>query len=76
MLTKEDIVELLEFLNEREAQVLIMRFGLLDRNQRTLDDIGKEYGITRERVRQIIEASVNKLRKVLRHQHRSADDYV
>jgi len=75
-LTKEDIVELLEFLNEREAQVLIMRFGLLDRNQRTLDDIGKEYGITRERVRQIIEASVNKLRKVLRHQHRSADDYV
>jgi len=75
-LTKEDVVELLEFLNEREAQVLIQRFGLLDKNQKTLDEIGKEFGITRERVRQIIEASILKLRKVLKHQHRSAEDYV
>lgn len=75
-MTKEDVVELLEFLNEREAQVLIMRFGLLDKNQKTLDEIGKTFGITRERVRQIIEAAVEKLRKVLKHQHRSAEDYV
>ncbi len=75
-MTKEDVVELLEFLNEREARVLIMRFGLLDKNQKTLDEIGKEFGITRERVRQIIEASIGKLRKVLEHQERSAGDYV
>lgn len=75
-MTKEDVVELLEFLNEREAQVLIMRFGLLDKNQKTLDEIGKEFGITRERVRQIIEAAIGKLRKVLEHRHRSAEDYV
>jgi len=75
-LTKEDVVELLEFLSEREAQVVIMRFGLMDRNQRTLDEIGKEFGLTRERVRQIIEAAILKLKKVLKHQHRSAGDYV
>lgn len=75
-MTKEDVVELLEFLNEREAQVLIMRFGLLDKNQKTLDEIGKEFGVTRERVRQIIEASIGKLKKVLEHQQRSAEDYV
>lgn len=75
-MTKEDIVELLEFLNEREAQVLILRFGLLDHNAKTLDEIGKEFGITRERVRQIIEAAINKLRKVLLQQHRRAEDYV
>lgn len=75
-MTKEDIVELLEFLNEREAQVLILRFGLLDHNARTLDEIGKEFSVTRERVRQIIEAAINKLRKVLISQRRTAEDYV
>ena len=75
-MTKEDVVELLEFLNEREAQVLILRFGLLDHNAKTLDEIGKEFGITRERVRQIIEGAINKLKKVLTHQRRTADDYV
>jgi len=54
-------------LNEREQQVVIMRFGLDDEQPRTLEEVGKEFGVTRERIRQIESKTLAKLR----HPHRS-----
>ncbi len=54
--------EILEGLNERERKVLIMRFGLEDGVTRTLEDVGKEFEVTRERVRQIEAKALRKLR--------------
>ena len=61
-LLKEHMNELLEGLNERERKVLIMRFGLEDGVTRTLEDVGKEFEVTRERVRQIEAKALRKLR--------------
>jgi RNA polymerase primary sigma factor len=47
-----------------ERKVIEMRFGLVDGEPRTLDNIGKEFGITRERVRQIETQALNKLRAI------------
>jgi len=58
----------LDSLSEREAGVVSMRFGLADGQPRTLDEIGKVYGVTRERIRQIESKSLAKLR------HRSRSD--
>jgi RNA polymerase primary sigma factor len=66
-LLKEHMNEILEGLNERERKVLIMRFGLEDGVTRTLEDVGKEFEVTRERVRQIEAKALRKLR----HPHRS-----
>ena len=52
----------LQGLNERERKVLIMRFGLEDGVTRTLEDVGKEFEVTRERVRQIEAKALRKLR--------------
>jgi RNA polymerase primary sigma factor len=49
-------------LSEREAGVVSMRFGLTDGQPRTLDEIGKVYGVTRERIRQIESKTMSKLR--------------
>ncbi|MBN1483288.1 MAG: RNA polymerase sigma factor RpoD [Chloroflexia bacterium] len=64
-LLREQINEVLEKLPERERRIIQLRFGLNDGRYRTLEEVGKEFGITRERIRQI-EAKV--LRK-LRHPH-------
>lgn len=61
-LLKEHMNEILEGLNERERKVLIMRFGLEDGVTRTLEDVGKEFEVTRERVRQIEAKALRKLR--------------
>jgi RNA polymerase primary sigma factor len=61
-LLKEHMTEILEGLNERERKVLIMRFGLEDGVTRTLEDVGKEFEVTRERVRQIEAKALRKLR--------------
>jgi RNA polymerase primary sigma factor len=61
-LLKEHMNEILEGLNERERKVLIMRFGLEDGVTRTLEDVGKEFDVTRERVRQIEAKALRKLR--------------
>lgn len=61
-LLKEHMSEILEGLNERERKVLIMRFGLEDGVTRTLEDVGKEFEVTRERVRQIEAKALRKLR--------------
>jgi RNA polymerase primary sigma factor len=73
-LLKEQMTEILDALNERERQVLIMRFGLEDGMTRTLEDVGREFNVTRERVRQIEAKALRKLRHPLRS--RKLRDYL
>ena len=61
-LLKEQLNEVLDTLTPREAQVLRLRFGLLDGKTRTLEEVGKEFKITRERIRQIEAKAIRKLR--------------
>ncbi len=63
---REQMAEILDGLNERERKVLEMRFGLQDDIPRTLEDVGKEFNVTRERVRQIEAKALRKLRHPLR----------
>jgi RNA polymerase primary sigma factor len=65
-LLKEQMGEILDGLSDRERRVLIMRFGLEDGVTRTLEDVGKEFNVTRERVRQIEAKALRKLRHPLR----------
>jgi RNA polymerase primary sigma factor len=67
-LLTEAIVEALEELNERERQVVRMRFGLDDGQSRTLEEVGREFGVTRERIRQIESKTLAKLRHPTRSQ--------
>ena len=62
------LVEALDELNERERQVVRMRFGLEDGQPKTLEEVGKEFGVTRERIRQIESKTLNKLRRPLHSQ--------
>ena len=73
-LLKEQMGEILDGLSERERRVLIMRFGLEDGVTRTLEDVGKEFNVTRERVRQIEAKALRKLRHPLRS--RKLRDYL
>ena len=59
---KEQLVEVLDTLTEREQKVLKLRFGLEDGRARTLEEVGKEFYVTRERIRQIEAKSLRKLR--------------
>ena len=61
-LLKDHIREMLETLSPREAKVLEYRFGLEDGKQRTLEEVGREFGVTRERIRQIEAKAIRKLR--------------
>ena len=61
-LLKEQIEEVLGSLNEREQKVLKLRFGLEDGRARTLEEVGKEFNVTRERIRQIEAKALRKLR--------------
>ena len=61
-LLKEQVESVLESLNEREARVLQLRFGLEDGRSRTLEEVGREFGVTRERIRQIEAKALRKLR--------------
>ena len=62
MLLKEQLEEVLSTLTDREAKVLKLRFGLLDGRSRTLEEVGKEFNVTRERIRQIEAKALRKLR--------------
>ncbi len=61
-LLKEQMQEVLDTLAPRERRVLILRFGLEDGRQRTLEEVGKEFGVTRERIRQIEAKALRKLK--------------
>ncbi len=73
-LLKEQIHGVLGVLNEREREVLEMRFGLLDGEDHTLEEVGKHFGVTRERIRQIEAKALRKLRHPTRS--RALRDYL
>jgi RNA polymerase primary sigma factor len=62
MLLKEKMADVLKNLTDRERKVLVLRFGLEDGHQRTLEEVGQEFGVTRERIRQIEAKALRKLR--------------
>ena len=59
---KEEIKAVLETLQEREQEVLELRFGLVDGTSHTLEEVGKKFNVTRERIRQIEAKALRKLR--------------
>ena len=61
-LLRESIEEVLDSLDEREAKVLSLRFGLLGETPKTLEEVGKIFNVTRERIRQIEAKALRKLR--------------
>lgn len=63
LVRREEVKELLETLNDRERQVIQLRYGLGDSRTHTLEEIGERLGVTRERVRQIEARAMEKLRK-------------
>ena len=71
---KEKIMEALDSLTPREASVIKMRFGLIDGRVRTLEEVGEEFNITRERIRQIEAKALRKLRHPSRS--RKLKDYL
>ena len=73
-LLKEQLVEVLGTLTEREQKVLKLRFGLEDGRARTLEEVGKEFNVTRERIRQIEAKALRKLRHPSRS--RKLKDYL
>jgi RNA polymerase primary sigma factor len=73
-LLREQMQEILEQLSERERKVLEMRFGLMDGTSHTLEEVGQEFGVTRERIRQIEAKALRKLRHPIRS--RKLRDYL
>lgn len=61
-LLREQLGEVMETLSEREYKVLSLRFGLEDGRPRTLEEVGREFNVTRERIRQIEAKALRKLR--------------
>lgn len=70
VLNKERVRSLLGVMNERERQVLDMRFGLMDSRSQTLAEVAKKLKVSRERVRQIEEAALKKLRRFIKDQEK------
>jgi RNA polymerase primary sigma factor len=73
-LLKEQVRSVLNLLNDREREVLEMRFGLKDGQDHTLEEVGKYFGVTRERIRQIEAKALRKLRHPTRS--RQLRDYL
>jgi RNA polymerase sigma factor (sigma-70 family) len=65
---QEQLESVLHTLSEREKKVIQLRFGLLDGHPRTLEEVGREFGVTRERIRQIESKTLSKLRHPSRSQ--------
>ena len=59
---REEIIQVLDSLDERERKILELRFGIHDGTSRTLEEVGAEFNVTRERVRQIESKALRKLR--------------
>ena len=73
-LLREKLEELLDTLSPREARILRLRFGLQDGHYYTLEEVGKKFGLTRERIRQIEAQALNRLRHPRRS--RQLKDYL
>lgn len=76
MLRNERIHEILKTLDERERKILVLRFGLEGQNVHTLEEVAQEFGITRERIRQIEAAALKKTRERLELGKEKLEDYV
>lgn len=74
-LVQDNILELLSKMDEREAKIVTWRFGLFGDPPKTLEDIGQKLGITRERVRQINESAVKKMRELLKGKNLEYEDF-
>ena len=72
----ERVDQLLNWVDERERQVLILRFGLKGGEPHTLEDTAKQFGVTRERIRQIELVAIKKIRDVLKLKEKKLEDYV
>ncbi len=72
---RQDLSELMEQLPPRESKVLCLRYGIQDGRAKTLEEIGEDLDISRERVRQIESLAVKRLRKMLKEQKRKFEDY-
>lgn len=70
LLDKERVANLMEIMNTREKEILDMRFGLADKHPHTLAEVAKKLGVSRERVRQIEEAALKKLKKFVQEQEK------
>jgi RNA polymerase primary sigma factor len=68
LLLQEQLETVLHSLSDRERQVIRLRFGLTDGKSRTLEEVGQEFGVTRERIRQIESKTLSKLRHPSRSQ--------
>jgi len=75
-LNKERTTDLLGMMTEREREVLEMRYGIVDGEKKTLADIAKKLGVSRERIRQVEFAAIKKLRKIFKRQEKDQDDHV
>jgi RNA polymerase primary sigma factor len=64
--------EVMATLTERESEILKLRFGLEDGDGRTLEEVGEHFGVTRERIRQIQEQALRKLRSKMEQRDRSS----
>jgi RNA polymerase primary sigma factor len=69
-LAKDDLQDLLDYLNPREREILSLRFGLEGAQPLTLDEVGRRYNVTRERIRQIEAKALTKLRHPCSARHR------
>ena len=74
MMLKEQLMEVLATLTPREQKVIMLRYGIQDGHARTLEDVGKEFSVTRERIRQIEAKALKKLRQPSRS--KKLKDYV
>ncbi|MEX1045399.1 MAG: sigma-70 family RNA polymerase sigma factor, partial [Chthoniobacterales bacterium] len=63
---REEVGDLLEVLDARERKIIAFRFGLSGGNERTLEEVGRKFGVTRERIRQLQNIALLKMRKALR----------
>lgn len=72
----ERIEQLLNYVDERERQILILRFGLKGGEPHTLEDTAKQFSVTRERIRQIEMAAIKKIRDILKTKSEKLEDYV
>ena len=63
---RHELSELLEVLDDRERRIIFHRFGLAGGNRKTLEEVGKKFGVTRERIRQLQNIALDKLRRALR----------